>query len=394
MRLSRPTLRRAITDIGVSSPLRAPGIPPTQGAPSRTHPGRAPVALLLVVAVLVACVSGCGPQPTSTQETNAGVEFLHKPSPQHLRVMNFNPYWDSIFPDDDPQNDRWRQHGKSAEFVRIVQAVQPDILCLQEINPARDPQQVADILAAVLPRGQGESWHAHSGEDNVIAARFDLLLRDSERVIPGTSTGFGHAVALVDLPDAEYAQDLYLVCAHFKSQGGQANIEARQAHADAIVHWMRDLETPGGTVDLPAGTPIVVLGDFNVYDTDPAYHLTTLLTGDIVNEANYGPDTPPDWDGTPLADALPRHNGTGEETYTWRDDTQPYNPGALDRILYTDSVLSVDHAFVLNTMAMAEADLEAAGLEAGDVLLNPSTGHYDHLPLVVDVALRGPGEGP
>jgi endonuclease/exonuclease/phosphatase family metal-dependent hydrolase len=250
------------------------------------------------------------------------------------------------------------------------------------------------MLTAILPPGEGETWHAHSGEDNVIAARFGLRMRDSERVIPGTGTGFGHAVALVDLPDAAYAQDLYLVCAHFKSQGGQTNIEARQTHADAIVHWIRDLQTPGGTVDLPARTPIVVLGDLNVYDTDPAYHLTTLLTGDIVNEADYGPDTPPDWDGTPLADALPRHNGAGEEIYTWRDDTQPYNPGALDRILYTDSVLSVDHAFVLNTMTMAEVDLAAAGLETGDVLLDPSTGHYDHLPLVVDIALRGPGKGP
>jgi endonuclease/exonuclease/phosphatase family metal-dependent hydrolase len=392
--MSGPTLRQAVTGIGVSSPLGVPEIPSAQGTPSRALSRRAPVALLLLVAVLIACVSGCGPQPTSTQEASAGVEFLQKPSSQHLRVMSFNPYWDSIFPDDDPQNDPWRQYGKSAEFVRIVQAVQPDVVCLQEINPVRDPQQVADILAAVLPPGEGESWHAHSGEDNVIAARFDLRLRDSERVIPGTGTGFGHAVALIDLPDAAYAQDLYLVCAHFKSQGGQANIEARQAHADAIVHWIRDLQTPGGAVDLPARTPIVVLGDLNVYDTDPAYHLTTLLTGDIVNEADYGPDTPPDWDGTPLADALPRHNGTGEETYTWRDDTQPYNPGELDRILYTDSVLSVDHAFVLNTMAMTKADLAAAGLEAGDVLLNPSTGHYDHLPLVVDFALRGPGEEP
>lgn len=163
---------------------------------------------------------------------------------------------------------------------------------------------------------------------------------------------------------------------------------ARQVHADEIVRWIRDIRTPGGEIDLPPNTPIVVLGDFNVYDTDPAYHLTTLLTGDIVNEDDYGPDIAPDWDGTSLADALPRHNARGDDVYTWRDDTQEFNPGALDRILYTDSAIAVSHAFVLNTTDMTEAELAGSGLKAGDVMLDAGTGRYDHLPLVVDMELR------
>jgi hypothetical protein len=47
--------------------------------------------------------------------------------------------WDSIFPEDDPQNDSLRQDSTEAEFVRILKAVDPDILCLQEISPVRDP---------------------------------------------------------------------------------------------------------------------------------------------------------------------------------------------------------------------------------------------------------------
>jgi endonuclease/exonuclease/phosphatase family metal-dependent hydrolase len=192
----------------------------------------------------------------------------------------------------------------------------------------------------------------------------------------------------VDLPDANYEKDLYLVCAHFQAKGGQENIEARQEHADAIMGWIRDIKTPGDEINLPASTPIVVLGDFNVYDTDPAYHLTTLLTGDIVNEDEYGADIAPDWDNTSLADALPRHNASEEDVYTWRDDTQEFNPGVLDRILYTDSVIAVSHAFVLNTTVMTEAELAGAGLKADDVMLDPETGRYDHLPLVVDIKFR------
>ena len=78
-----------------------------------------------------------------------------------------------------------------------------------------------------------------------------------------------------------------------------------------------------------------------------------------------------------------------DDVYTWRDDTQGFKPGVLDRILYTDSVISVDNAFVLDTTIMTGQELEAVGLEAGDVMLDPSTGRYDHLPLVVDIVLRG-----
>lgn len=335
--------------------------------------------VLLVVVLLILLVAGCRSQPIPEQGSSP--EFLQKPSPQRVRVMSFNVGWDSIFPDADPLNDQWRSDSKPAEFVRIVKAIDPDIICLQEINPARDPQQVGSILDAAVPLGNGKTWQTHSGQDNVIAARFDLSMRADQLA----HYGRGHALALVDLPDADHEDNLYLICAHFQSMGGQDNIEARQEHADAIIRWIRDIRTPGDEIDLPANTPIIVLGDLNVYDTDPAYHLTTLLTGDIVNEDEYGADIAPDWDDTPLADALPRHNAVGEDVYTWRDDTQEFNPGVLDRVLYADSVITVSHAFVLNTAIMTEAELEGAGLKAGDVMLDPETGRYDHLPLVVDV---------
>ena len=299
--------------------------------------------------------------------------------------MSYNPGWDSIFDDSDPQNDAYRRDSKAAEFVRIVKAIAPDVVCLQEIQPGRDPQQVGDILDAALPLGEGRSWHTHSGEDSVIAARYALRMQAQATAHRGAITNLGHAMALVDLPDTDYEQDLYLICAHLPSGGGQANVDARQRHADAIASWVGDARTLGGEVDLPANTPIVVLGDFNVYDTDPANHLTTLLSGDTVDEEQYGPNVAPDWDETGLADVKPSHNAEGQETYTWRDDTQEFNPGLLDRILYTDSVLRVDHSFVLNTMTTDKRALGVAGLQAADVALDSRTGRYDHLPLAADL---------
>jgi endonuclease/exonuclease/phosphatase family metal-dependent hydrolase len=352
------------------------------------------ICLVFCVALMIPTMGSCRSQPveqaagTQPSEPSFGIEFLKKASSEHIRVMSFNVGWDSIFPDDDPQNDQWRRDSRGAEFVRILKAVEPDIICLQEINPVRDPQQVGNVLDAALPLDNDQTWQTHSGQDNVIAARFELAMETDKLIHRGSITNFGHAMALVDLPDTEYENDLYLICTHFQAQGGQANVQARQEHADAIIAWIGDAKTPGGEIDLPLGTAIVVLGDFNVYDTDPAHHLTTLLSGDIENEDRYGQDIMPDWDETGLADAMPRHNGVGEDVYTWRDDTQEFNPGALDRILYTDSVILVENAFVLNTTIMAEEELEAVGLKAGDVMLDPETGRYDHLPLSVDISFQ------
>ena len=352
------------------------------------------IRLFFYLAFTILAMNGCHSHPVEQaadfqpNKPSFGIEFLEKKSSEHIRVMSFNVGWDSIFPDDDPQNDQWRQHSSGAEFERILKAVEPDIICLQEINPVRDPQQVGDLLDATLPLDNDQRWQTYSGQDNVIASRFKLSMKAAKLIQNGSITDFGHAMALVDLPDAEYKVDLYLICAHFQAQGGPAMVQARQEHADAIIAWLGDARTPGGEIDLAFGTPIVVLGDFNVYDTEPAHHLTTLLSGNIENEDRYGQDIMPDWDETGLADSLPRHNGVREEVYTWRDDTQEFNPGALDRILYTDSVILVENAFVLNTEVMTEEELRAAGLKVGDVMLDLETGLYDHLPLAVDFSFR------
>ena len=312
--------------------------------------------------------------------------FMQKPSPQHIRILDYNVNWDSIFENNDPDNHPWRAYDMSDQFVRVVTAINPDIVCLQEINSYRDPQDVADILDAVLPLGGGETWRAHNGSDNVIASRFDLSMLATDTI---PTTNRDQAMALVDLPDATYTQDLYLMNAHFKAGGNSSDIARRQQHADAIIHWIGDIKTPGGSIDLPADTPIIALGDLNVYDTDPAHHLTTLITGDIVDQGTYGPDVAPDWDSTDNGDALPLHNGVGPAFYTWRDDSGSFNPGALDRIIYTDSAFSIDNKFVLNTTTMSSADLAAAGLQANDVVLDPGSGYFDHLPLVVDLLVAG-----
>ena len=182
-------------------------------------------------------------------------------------------------------------------------------------------------------------------------------------------------MALVDLPDSSFENDLFLLNNHFPCCGNEAG---RQVEANAISDWIQDAITVGGNFDLAPDTGISVLGDLNIVG-GPA-PLDTLIDGTN--------GLAPDWDGTSLVDARPVHNGTGSDEWTWRDDGSGFDPGVLDFVLYTDSVLDVNHSFVLNPSILPEADLQASGLLATDFKLNKASDstRYDHLPLIVDFA--------
>lgn len=326
------------------------------------------------------------PSPTPTR--SAYTDFLQRPSDQSIRVMSYNVNWDSIFPEDDPLNHDLREFSRRQAFRRVLQAVQPDVICLQEINYLRSTQELSAYLEAILEAAPGEDWQVANERDNVIATRFGLQEAGYRLVTSIYPLELRQAAALIDLPDPQYGTtDLYVICAHFKAGGTRSDILLRTRQADVIVANLRDLKTPGGELDLPVNTPIVILGDFNIYETDPALHARTLLRGDIYNESTYGEDLQPDWDDTALADAEPSHNGLGDEFYTWRTESPAFPWGRLDRIFYTDSVLVLENSFILNSMLLSDEALEQLGLQAGDVVLDVASGYWDHLPLVADFEL-------
>ncbi len=304
--------------------------------------------------------------------------------------MSYNINWDSIFPDNDPKNHSLRDFNRVDAFVRVMQAVQPDVVCLQEINYLRGEDELSEFLTAAMGTSPDQPWQVANIRDNVIATRFGLADQGYELEKGNVRINLSQAAALIDLPDEQYGEtDLHMICSHFKAGGQYGDIIERTRQADAIMAYVRDFKTPGGELDLKPGTPFILLGDFNVYETDPHIHLRTMLWGDVYDEGLYGEDLRPDWDETVLEDLEPSHNGLGEEFYTWRNDSDPFAPGLLDRIIYTDSVLGVENAFVLNTMTLSDQALAALGLLRDDVLLDAQFGYYDHLPLVVDFVLTG-----
>ncbi len=274
----------------------------------------------------------------------------------------------------------------AARFARVVRAVRADIWALQEVYKA-GASEVAALFDRLLPLGGGKVWQVRWAGSNMTLSRH-AIKSHAHAQVPGSGRWVGQD--LIDLPDAVYARDLYLINLHFTCCGGTASDAARQKEADYVVSHLRDARSAGGTLTLPANTPVVLAGDLNTVGGPQP--LSTLLTGDIVDEARFGKDAPPDWDGTALTDARPLHNAKGPDDYTWRWDGSGYTPSRLDYVIFSDSAATLKNRFVLNTTTLPAAKLAAAGLYSGDVLKKGTAADaqlaFDHLPVVVDLSIK------
>ena len=305
--------------------------------------------------------------------------FLDKLDPTDVRVVSYNLGGFNDGFSDQPFNFTGGQWRFDDHYARIVGALDADVWAFQEIqNRTAADVQSAMNLADPLPGGA--SWFTFKQSRQVIASRHPFS--DTFAFIGGSPRQ--PTVATVDLPDAWTPRDLHLVNVHLKA-GGTSSDEAQRIDAvDRIQQYFREAQQPGDPDEIAFGTPTVFLGDFNTAaGLNPVFN---LLFGDVINEASFGPDQPLDWDGTALEAVQPDHNLTSSNRWTFRSSSG--FTSRLDYQLYTDSTAKLAQAFVLNTTLMSAAELAATGLQSLDVLYNPSTGLFDHLPVVADYNLR------
>lgn len=284
--------------------------------------------------------------------------FLAHPAAAHLRVMTWNVAH-GIFADPGPRGWRNSDGLRPARFQRVVRALRPDVVCLNEIFPPRTAGDVAALLDSALPLPGGRRWQTHKSGDAVIASRFPLAEP------AGRHEDFGagpraHATALAAVPDAP-GRGVYVGCAHFQSRGDSSQIAARTRQAEVMVEWARGL---------PGNPPLIFMGDWNAYRTDPTVHMRILM------------------DGASLSDAGPLQNGRGPASSTFGDGTGPNPPGELDRVLYSTAAFRLLNSFVLDTTTLSPATLARYGLEADDILLHAGQRLVDHWPVVADLSLQ------
>ncbi len=311
-----------------------------------------------LLSMLVATSPLAGTSPLS------GTSPLPRTGQGALRVVTWNIGANSVVP---PRfsaggGDANEADTRSAAFQRVIRALDADVVCLQELTIG--PERAAALFDAAHPLPGGKRWQAVSQLGNVLVSRYPLTDRRGATLRHRLSQR-GHVIARVQVPGLG-ADAPVVACMHLQAKGGADNVAFRTRHATAVVHDLGDMRgaMPG---------PVIALGDMNAID-HPAPYLRTLEAGDGQSAA------------FPLVPALATHNGSGADSYTWRNDHSGFAPGVLDYILFTERRFVPRAAFVLNTMTMSATERASSGLHAGDALRNGE--EYDHLPVVADLELR------
>ena len=280
---------------------------------------------------------------------------LERKHEDDIRIVTYNTW-----------NDGFLDEERQPHFKRIIQALDPDVIALQE---HWDWDEIDDIIQSWFP---DEPWYASwTHRDMVVLSRFSII-DDASLISSGRTMG-----ALLDTEE-ELGKNLLIVNSHLSCC---ASNEDRQQQVDEFLSvWREWISNENGPFNLEDETPFVHVGDFNFVGY--RQQVETIRIGDIVDENEYGEDFLPDWDNTVVVDLFSRHTHK-RMGYTWRSDGSSFNPGKLDYIFYSDATIDTGRHFTLNTLAMEEATLMEYGLEWDD-----TQEASDHLPRVFDITLN------
>jgi hypothetical protein len=126
-----------------------------------------------------------------------------------VRVVTFNVLWDSIFSRVNP--------ARAEGFSRLAAAVAPDVWAFQELSSSTGTE-LKSLLDTIQPIENG--WNVFKSGEFAIASRWPISNQKANITPAGAKPVMA---ALVDLPDADFPVDLYLMNAHYRCCGGATN---------------------------------------------------------------------------------------------------------------------------------------------------------------------------
>ncbi|MFO0873240.1 MAG: endonuclease/exonuclease/phosphatase family protein [Phycisphaerales bacterium] len=286
-------------------------------------------------------------------------------------------------------------------FARVLRALAPDVILLEELTDKQSAEEVAawldarvpaSVLAASAPAA-GATTAASPGTGSNVTSTASTTTSDAPpwRVVFGAGGGNLRTAVATRLPlrgvdgldrigwrdergtshdvrfstaTVEVGGKPLLACAvHLKCCGRMNSDEdlTRLEEAQAVRAAVRALVRSGRVAGVLVG------GDYNLVGSAEPLE---LMTEDL------------DVDGTDLAVAQPLQLDR-RTAATWEDPLQPFTPSRLDYLVYSDATLEARGGFVFDTRDLSPRWLERHGVRADD-----TTAASDHLPLVVDLAWR------
>ncbi len=280
-------------------------------------------------------------------------------------------------------------------FRRVVAALAPDVLLLDEIYFAVTREDLARFTRGLAAEGQAWSWWLASGggrQRTGVGARGREVRGESAMgrigYLPGALESWLHAVG--DEPEVP-GMAPPSVLARAEAEGGLSAtgawvtvdgrdilfvpVDLQSAGYDGSPRdRLRELQarTLNGAIaaalrDRP-GAGLVVAGDLNLVGS--VRPLDELRRGLGIGGR--------DLEVARLERLRDRSLATWRST--WGDD--PFSPGRLDYLLFRGAALRVERAFLFDAADMSTGAREGLGI------LESDTEKSDHLPLVVDFAVR------
>jgi endonuclease/exonuclease/phosphatase family metal-dependent hydrolase len=253
-------------------------------------------------------------------------------------------------------------------FARVLAALDPDVVLIQELLEKTTAPELAALLdERVIKRG-GARWNVvigAGGGDLRCAVASRAGLRNFTAIDPlplpdAPDRSVRVAAAEVDLPGGKIvAVSVHLTCC---GHAGSFEDRTRQVEADAVARALR------AAFAQQRPDPLIIGGDLNLVGSRRPL--------DLLGE---GLDT----DGRDLAVAQ-GYQLFGLTDATWADPESPFGPGRLDFVLFSDAALFLERAVPLESRDVAEQWRQRRGLRPDD-----TEKASDHLPLVVDLRRKG-----
>lgn len=260
---------------------------------------------------------------------------------------------------------------RAEHFARVLRALSPEIVAFQELTDASSAAQVESWLNEHVPGPT--PWRCVFGEGGgdlrtAVAARIPISVVPGAERVRYVDTGGTEREVRATLAAVECAERTMLVVSiHLKCCGHAGSREDFQ-RLDEAEALRRAITTACGVRDIDG---VVVCGDFNLVGTRHPLDRLLLAT---------------DIDGGDLA-VVEAFQLDRRSNATWVDARQPFTPGRLDFLIYSDSTLDVINAFVFDSTDLDSASLDRHGLHVEDTALAS-----DHLPLVADFSWRSTAE--
>ena len=231
---------------------------------------------------------------------------------------------------------------------RILKALQPDVLLLQELDGDDTPDKLQKFLEKNLDGTWGVVMSKVNGEKRHHQLRSAIASRFQMKNVP---------IKKIDTLKAVLAKTKILnspiefISLHFRCCGGPKSEAENQRRQEARIIRKAASNSKGS---------MIIAGDWNLVGTDKPLKIVQSNDFDIVE--CYQPD--------------------GLTNATWSDTESSFTPGRLDWMLSKGTNLKLKNAFVLET-----SDLDVETLSKYDLLINDTEVLSDHLPLVADFSI-------